>query len=578
MTRLTIYPAVDPQDLLWERTKFSRGLFPLALGAALCAVVPIAARAADIAPPMRLVVNSNSDGPIQADRELTLREAIAVTNGVLPLQQLSVEERAQAIVSDPGQPTRIEFDLPLGQTTIYLAELLPPLARPNLILDGTTQPAFAASAADLEVDIETPKVAIAPADGVEVPRGLMVMADGITIQGLSLYGFNAAHRATATAPPADIFISDRLLLQDSPAPEFAVQIPTDLQLDAPPQGVTISGNWLGVAPRAGQSERTSAFGIFAFNSQGVLIESNYIARHNGSAILSGLRAKNLRAIGNTIVENGRAGMPDAIRLEGNIAGSEIVGNSIEGNGGSGVYLFGTEGAVRIEQNRMIQNGRRLERAAVYLVGRDHQVRDNSIAGQPGPGVAIAAYPHSEGNVIRGNCFADLDGLSIDLVARRHGGVQELQVGDGPNLPCDSRNRRRDTANGAIDAPQWLSPEFFSLGGTVVLDGIAEPDSEVDLYLVDNPTGSGYAPLQQQVRTTTAGEDGRFSFELSVPVGSGVSAIATHPRYGTSEPSRVAVVQSLDGVTLSEEDAAEFLAREPHCQKLTNSLSVRGGGP
>jgi hypothetical protein len=43
--------------------------------------------------------------------------------------------------------------------------------------------------------------------GTEVFRGLTVAGPGITIQGLSLYGFWSSARVTLTTPPADIFIA-----------------------------------------------------------------------------------------------------------------------------------------------------------------------------------------------------------------------------------------------------------------------------------------------------------------------------------------------------------------------------------
>src|SRR5512146_3071874 len=65
-------------------------------------------------PTLRLVVNSNADA-IQPDGNLTLREAIAIVNGSLPLAQLSEAEKAQV---SPASRFAIEFNLPPDQTTI----------------------------------------------------------------------------------------------------------------------------------------------------------------------------------------------------------------------------------------------------------------------------------------------------------------------------------------------------------------------------------------------------------------------------------------------------------------------------
>ncbi|MGA7933442.1 MAG: hypothetical protein WCA35_07835, partial [Kovacikia sp.] len=83
---------------------------------ALLTASPLLA-APDPAPALRVVVNSNQDGPVQPDDVLTLREAIELINGTLPLDQLSAAERAQVEQLGPGLPARIDFNLPTDQTT-----------------------------------------------------------------------------------------------------------------------------------------------------------------------------------------------------------------------------------------------------------------------------------------------------------------------------------------------------------------------------------------------------------------------------------------------------------------------------
>ncbi len=83
---------------------------------------------------LSVTVNSNQDGEIQADNALTLREAIAIVNGNLPLEQLSTAEKS--LVSTGSSQSRISFQLPPGQTTIRLESVLPALTNPGLIVDG----------------------------------------------------------------------------------------------------------------------------------------------------------------------------------------------------------------------------------------------------------------------------------------------------------------------------------------------------------------------------------------------------------------------------------------------------------
>jgi parallel beta-helix repeat protein len=490
--------------------------------------------------PLRVVVNGNGDGAIEADNILTLREAIALTNGTLPLDQLSPEEKAQVEVLSAPAASRIEFDLPASQTTILLREALPVLNSSGLTVDGTTQPGYADSGEN-----PVPVVAIAPAPQAEILRGLVITADHTTVQGLSLYGFTSTHRETASTPPADIFISSHRMSEDT-ADEEAL---FDRQ-SVPPQNVVIQDNWLGMPPLEPEAESQSserpylrsAFGVYVFNAIGTTIQRNRIANHDGSAIMTAVQAENLVIRENAIENNGFAGMPDAIRLEGSINNTNVESNVIRGNAGSGIFLFKPEGAVVIQNNEIMDNGRRLRRAAIYLLGSGHQVTGNLIQQQSGAGVVVGAFPRSDRNLIQNNQFARLEGLSIDLNAQLNVGVEDFQRGDGPNPRRNSANRRLETGNAAINAPRFLSPEFLIINGRVNLDGVADPGSQIDLYRVEED-GSTYGPLSEAIATTETDAEGRFSFTLdSLQPGERVSAIATDPRYGTSEPARNAVVK------------------------------------
>jgi parallel beta-helix repeat protein len=356
-----------------------------------------------------VVVNSNQDGEIRADEAMTLREAIAIVNGTLPIEQLSGAEKAQVKIS--RDVSRIEFNLPPGQTAIALQKELPALATPGLTVDGTTQPGYNS----------TPLVTIAPAKDKEILRGLTIVANRAIVRGLNLYGFTSKHHSTATTPPADIFIA--------PPHNENFSVEKD---NIPPQGVVIEDNWLGVLPDGNSPEITSAFGVSAFNSRDTTIQRNTIAHHDGSGIITSVRAENLQVKENLIVNNGLAGMPDAIRLEGTIANTQVSRNKIRDNAGSAIYLFKSEGAIKIQDNLISNNGKRFERAAIYLMGDGHLVANNQIQAQSGPGVVVTAFPVSRGNQIIDNQFSRLGGLSIDLVSEQSVSPQDYQKGDGVN--------------------------------------------------------------------------------------------------------------------------------------------------
>ncbi|MEO0866905.1 MAG: OmpA family protein [Cyanobacteria bacterium J06642_11] len=489
---------------------------------------------------VQVTVNSPQDGPITPDDQLTLREAIAITNGTLIPADLSIAEQQQ-VTPSPGN-SEIAFDLPAGDTTIELQSLLPVLAQPGLVINGTTQPGYdATKSATAEILVAIPVVEITSAADAEVFRGLTIVADDITIRGLSLYGFTSEHRATESTPPADIFIAHEL-----PPPDISQQyIPNGefsfYDENHPPQGIVIEQNWIGIPTDDNIPKQPSAFGVSVFNSKGVKLQRNRISYHDGSGIITGARAENLEIVENLIVNNGLAGMPDAIRLEGRIDNGLITGNLMCGNDGSGIFLFKPQGAINITNNDIRFNGQRLRRAAIYLMGNDHQVKDNHIANQKGPGVVVTAFSqggttHSQRNVIENNRFENIEGLSIDLNTRRNRGVQDFQRGDGPNPLRDSHQRRRDTGNSAINPPQFDSPEFFVIDGPVVIQGKADVGSTVQLYLTRGNTGE-YGPLTTPLATVNVNQDGSFNYaSADLQPGDVISGIATDPNYGTSEPA------------------------------------------
>lgn len=563
-------------------TRRYRKLIAIGLAAALLwpqiTAIPAWAQA-PMAPAVQIVVNSAADGPIQADDDLTLREAIALANGTLPFKDLSATEQAQVqgtivpstdLENAVATPYEIGFDLPPEQTTLYLTEALPAIARPGVTLNGTTQPGYdPARSATAEIAVPIPVVALTPAPGAEVFRGISIVASHVTVRGVSLYGFTADHETTAVTPPADIFIAHRL-----PPPDISEQaIPAQgfsfYDENVPPTDVVIEHNWLGLPPDESVPERPSAFGVSVFNSQGATVRRNRIAHHDGSGIITGARAENLKVQENILVANGLAGMPDGIRLEGSIDNSVISDNLVCGNDGGGIFLFKPDGSVDIRNNEIKFNGQRLRRAAVYLMGDGHQVVNNDIHGQKGPGVVVTAFGvgsrnPSHRNLIQSNTFASLEGLSIDLNTRRHDGIEAFQRGDGANPQRDSSRRRLDTGNLAINAPQFLSPEFFVQNGTVVIEGVADPGSEVELYL-STPSSEPRGPLSQPLVTVPVDEAGRFEFvSTELSPGTMLSAIASDPRYGTSEPALNTVVRSLGAAADGDVTPAAQPITLPQC--------------
>jgi outer membrane protein OmpA-like peptidoglycan-associated protein len=508
------------------------------------------ASAQEDSPSFKVLVNSDRD-TINPDAELTLREAISLVNRTLTLQELSALEQKQITAIPDKDASRIEFDFTVS-VTIELESVLPPLINPGLVIDGTSHPNYDPNKiVTIEKAIPVPVVSLTVKPGKQVFRGLTIAGDRITVKGLSIFGFSQPNFPTDTTPGGDIVVSSRLPNLEN----------NDLT-PKPPLNVKIIDNWLGLPPDNSLPESLSSFGVWLFDGQNTVIQHNRIYNHGGSAILTSVDAQGMQIQDNIIVGNGLTGMPHAIYLEGLLEGGAITDNLLCGNDGSGVYLFKSEGSIKINQNQIKFNGRRVPSAAIYLMGNDHQVIDNQISWQTGSGVTIAAYPQSDRNLLENNQFTNLEGLSIDLNTRDHTNNPFFNLGDGVNPPRDSGNRKRDTANRGIDAPQFLSEDFYIINGKVNIDGVAEPGDKITLYQIESgiarpvveqsPLASQskhYGPLSYPLESAIADDQGKFSFTLPHPQpGTMISAIASHPDYGTSEPALNAVIKSFDQST------------------------------
>ena len=361
--------------------------------------------------PVSVTVNSDADGEITPDQALTLREAIEIVNGTLPLTALS---QAEAALVRPASSYQIGFSL-LGDNRIELEDVLPAITAAGLTIDGTTQPGYGATSEEpaiVPVPVPVPAVSITPAAGREVFRGLTITADQVTVRGLSLYGFSSVHRVTASTPPADIFIShlapplgtDIGRFTGPEGPSASALRLTSSEYDQAPKGVVIEDNWLGVSPAGGIPipEEMSAFGVSVFNGTDTVVQRNRIEYHESSGIITGNLARGLVITENTIIANGLRGLPAGIYFQGEIDGAEVFGNLMCANDGSGVAMFKPSGSASIYNNDIRFNGRRFRSPSVSLMGSGHEVTDNNIAFQPGPVFGIVAYPKSSQNAVRNN--------------------------------------------------------------------------------------------------------------------------------------------------------------------------------
>ncbi len=551
--------------------------FPLALAATIALAIPTPAQAqvqvqAQAIGPLRVVVNSNQD-IVAKDQIITLREAILLVNGQMKMEDLSDREKSQ--VSRPvmsnenykGQPvSRIEFQLPTNQTTIRLKTVLPEITKTGLVIDGTNTfnvansvDGFTITATEASRAVDAPTIALIPDETLsttkstnpdgndkhrdELDRGFTITSSGVTVKNLAIAGFTTHHRSTSTEPPADIFITA--------APNLDHRI-EPLETDRVPQDITIENNWLGRLPEGTQTAMKSAFGVYIFNGNQVTIRGNTIADHDGSGVITSIQSKGFKIHNNLVEKNGSAGMPDALRIEGDIEGGEIFQNRIQNNAGSGIFVFHpAKGGVKIYQNQLLGNSQRYRRGAIYLTGLNHQVTDNQITQQSGAGVVVAAYPASYANLILNNQFTDVQGLPIDLVSQMNVFATDYQYGDGTNAKTDSRERGEKTGNAGINTPTFISPEFFisEIDHSVELSGTTLPNADLEIYKVSGTSDMTVNTLNSAIRIATvkSGADDRFSIKLmGLKPGDRLAATVTTKNFGTSEMSRPVTVRALPG--------------------------------
>lgn len=531
-------------------------------------------------PPYQVTVNSSLLDDIVPDEGLNLREAIAFLNGDIlteypenydelteeeqaEIHVLSDAEKAQVVLLAEDQKNVIQFELPPEQTDIELNSLLPAIRTHKVDIDGFSQAEFD----PVTEEFVRPIVSLSPAIASIVPRGLSIAADDVTVQGLSIHGFNPLFPDLVfNTITAGLWVGKVHLL---PHPDDLVDLPEDYETLTAPKNTILDSNWLGITPEGEMSVLRSAFGIWLHDAADTTVTNNRILHHDASGLVTGTEATSTLIRNNEIIGNGLAGMPDGIRFGGNVTDTVVEENLICQNGGSGIFFYRTEGRTDVTNNRIVNNSQSVERAAIFLSGDDHIISNNLITDQQGSGVAIAGYSVSLRNEIVDNQFARLQGLSIDLITRENIGRQELQLADGKNPPRNSASRREDTANAAINSPEFLSDTFYDLNGKVYLDGTADPGSEVVLYQVQEP-GLKSGTLNTKIATTTADDEGRYSFgfnENEFELGTVYSAIAYLPDFGTSEPAHNAMIQSLTDPVEMKFDATVLPNVPEQCRNL-----------
>jgi parallel beta-helix repeat protein len=261
-----------------------------------------------------IIVNTTADDTLP-DATLSIREAIEIANGTLPLSALSPQERSQVIgVPTSPAPDTIDFDIPGGGVqTIKLLSPLPAITDP-VIIDGYTQPGSSpntlANGDNAVLDI----VLNGASAGTGV-AGLEISAGGSTIQGLVIDGFLSSGVRVEGAGATGNLIEGNFIGTDATGTAALGNASDGVFLLAP--GNTVGGATVGARNLISGNV---AAGIELHDS-GDVIEGNYIGTN-----VTG--ASKLGNVGDGVLLNG----PTA-------AGNTILGNVISGNTQYGVQIL-----------------------------------------------------------------------------------------------------------------------------------------------------------------------------------------------------------------------------------------------
>ncbi len=287
----------------------------------------------------------------------------------------------------------IVFQIPgLGVQTITLANALPSISVP-VVIDGSTQPGFTG----------TPLIELNGANAGATSDGLRLTAGNSTIRGLAINRFGGAG-IHIQLPGGTNCIQGNLIGTD-PTGTLSQGNSSTVQSG----GVWIdgsSGNWIGGPYPTNRNviSGNSGPGVYLLNCAGNIVQGNLIGTSvSGTAALSNSN-------------NGISLYGNALR---NQVGGTATGarNVISGNGGSGVYLYGSGTTGNLVQGNYIgtdTNGR----LAIPNAG-------DGVTVDGAPANTIGGASGGAGNLLSGNSQG---GVSLKGVGAANNLVQGNYIG------------------------------------------------------------------------------------------------------------------------------------------------------
>lgn len=377
-----------------------------------------------------ILVTTNADTIDPADNALSLREAIEISNGTLPVSSLSPIE--QVSVSGPlslPAPNTILFSIPGGGTQVISATSPLPTITAPVAIDAMSQPgALYNPTEEPDVDLATLTLrldgfALATAQPALLANGLTIAAPNCTVNGMIITGFKGSAVAITGASSQGNFLFSNFF-GALPDPVNGRNFPGGPSLsNGVGLTITASNNRIGgnnpglrnVIANNGVGVR-----IDTSNGTGNLLQGNFILDNTAQGVY--VSASNntigeaLAGGGNVISGNGAEGV--LITGGANVQGNNLLGNLI----GTDMGIKGGARPKGIDPRPNLLQGVRILDSPKNTVGGTNEAARNVIGGNLGDGLVIEGA-ESSANRVLGNWvgFNIVNGL-VSLYIQNQNGV------------------------------------------------------------------------------------------------------------------------------------------------------------
>ena len=432
---------------------------------------------------LTITVNTTADENDPTDGTISLREAIELSNGTLPLSALSFTERNLVQVfpvlsptgSAPPVPKTIDIALPgSGIQTIELSSALPAITAP-VSINGYTQPGSAVSSSfDTGADVNA---ALVQVDGSLLPTppsgqtldGLAIQTSNCVVNGLIITGFHDAGISISGLGSQGNWLWGNFFgafPDPTTGKAFEINPLTNAQLSRPQIGnlgegvrITSSNNRIGgdtpglpnvmanngydnsgnpaggvgilIATPGGTGNLIQGNNIFNNAEQGILVESSN--NTIGEAQTGG---------GNVIGDNGAQG----IEITGgpNVQGNQVLGNLIGTNLGDPLNIPTAKGTIPFPNKAQ---GILIENSPKNTIGGYNSGALNVIGSNLLDGIEIDGASSTGNRILNNDIGFNVSGTTISLLPNQNGisitapgNFVGDATGNGGNTISNNRNQ------------------------------------------------------------------------------------------------------------------------------------------